>query len=162
MQGLMQQQPLMISSLLRHAARHHGGTEIVSRTTEGAIHRTDWRRAGTRARRLARALQAPRHQAARSCRHAGLERPSASRDLLRRPRHGAICHTINPRLHPDDIAYIINDAADRVLFADTSFAALIQTIAPQVTASIRAVVMLTDPANMPDIALPAGMRAALL
>ncbi len=41
------------------------------------------------------------------------------------PGMGAICHTINPRLHPDDIAYIINDAADRVLFADTSFAALI-------------------------------------
>lgn len=58
MQGLMQQQPLMIASLLRHAARHHGGTEIVSRTTEGAIHRTDWLELEQRARRLARALEA--------------------------------------------------------------------------------------------------------
>jgi fatty-acyl-CoA synthase len=158
MQGLMQQQPLMISSLLKHAARYHGGTEIVSKTVEGAIHRTTWAEQERRARRLARALtslgigQGDRVGTLAWNGHRHLDIYYAA------PGMGAICHTINPRLHPKDIAYIINHAADLVVFADTSFAGLIGTIAPNIADHVRAVVMMTEPAHMPDIALPAGMR----
>ena len=70
----------------------------------------------------------------------------------------AICHTINPRLAPDDIAYIINDAGDSVLFVDPGFAPLIGGIAAKIKDNVRAVVMMTDAAGMPALDLPGGMR----
>ncbi|PWC31943.1 long-chain-fatty-acid--CoA ligase, partial [Azospirillum sp. TSO22-1] len=70
---------------------------------------------------------------------------------------GAVCHTVNPRLFPDQIAYIISHADDRVLFADTSFAALIEGLAPRLAGCVEAVVMMTDTAHMPTLALPPGM-----
>ena len=157
MQGLMQQSPLLVSTILRHAARHHAGGEIVSKSVEGAIHRTTYAGLESRARRLARVLGrlgiAPHDRvgtlAWNGYRH--LEVYYAA------PGMGAICHTINPRLHPDDIAYIINHAGDAVLFADTSFIALLETIAPQIRDGVRAIVLMTDAANMPQLALPAGM-----
>jgi acyl-CoA synthetase (AMP-forming)/AMP-acid ligase II len=158
MLGLMQSQPLSISTLLRNAARHHADTEIVSKSVEGDIHRTSWGETERRARRLARVLAGlgvkPHDRvgtlAWNSYRH--LEVYYAA------PGMGAICHTINPRLHPDDIAYIITHAGDCVLFADTSFVGLIETVAARMADTVRAVVMMTDPANMPEVALPAGMR----
>ncbi|HSU04854.1 MAG TPA: AMP-binding protein, partial [Acetobacteraceae bacterium] len=158
MLGLMQQQPLLIASLLRHAARHHGGTDIVSKTHEGAIHSTTWAELEGRARRLARALIA--HGIAPHDRvgtlawngHRHLEIYYAA------PGMGAICHTINPRLHPDDIAYIINDAADRMLFADARFVDLLRGLAPRITGHVRAIVLLTDRAHMPELPLPDDMR----
>ena len=74
---------------------------------------------------------------------------------------GAVCHTVNPRLAPDDIVFIMNDAADGVLFADLSFAGLVEALAPRVP-GLRAVVLLCDAAEMPEIALPPGRGAALL
>jgi 3-(methylthio)propionyl---CoA ligase len=157
MQGLMQQQPLLVSTILRHAARHHAAGEIVSKTTEGTIHRTTYAALESRARRLARVLArlgiGPQDRvgtlAWNGYRH--LEVYYAA------PGMGAICHTINPRLHPDDIAYIITHAGDTVLFADTSFAALLETIAPKVEGCVRAIVLMTEAANMQALALPAGM-----
>ena len=70
----------------------------------------------------------------------------------------AICHTVNPRLHPDDITYIINHAADRVLFVDIGFAPLLNQIAPRIGDSVRDVVMLGTAAQMPEVTLPPGMR----
>ena len=70
----------------------------------------------------------------------------------------AICHTINPRLAPDDIAYIINHAGDSVLFVDPGFAPLIGAIAARIKDSVRTVVMMTDAASMPALDLPSGMR----
>jgi fatty-acyl-CoA synthase len=70
---------------------------------------------------------------------------------------GAICHTVNPRLSTDDIAFIMNDARDVLLFADTTFAAAIAAAAPNCGGSLRAVVFLCDRGGMPDIALPAGV-----
>ncbi|MBU6498180.1 MAG: long-chain-fatty-acid--CoA ligase, partial [Rhodospirillales bacterium] len=158
MLGLMQDHHLMISSIIRHAARHHARSEIVSKTVEGDIHRTDYVTLERRARRLARALQRlgvqPETRVAtlawNSFRH--LELYYAISGMQ------AVCHTINPRLSQDDIAYIVNHAADTVIFADTSFAALLAAVAPRVTASVRAVVFMTEPAHMPAIPLPAGME----
>jgi len=157
MLGLMQQQPLMISGLLTHAARHHRTGEIVSKTTEGAIHRCTYPEAEARARRLARVLQKlgvgmgdrVGTLAWNGFRH--FEAYYAASGM------GAITHTINPRLHPDDITYIINHAGDTVLFADTTFTPLLAQIAPAIKDSVRAVVLMTDEANMPALALAPGM-----
>ena len=104
MLGLMMDWPLMISSLIRHADRCHGDTEIVSRTVEGPIHRYTYRDAHTRARRLARALLrlgvAP---ASASARWPGTA-IAISSSTTRMSGMGAIIHTINPRLFHDQLA----------------------------------------------------------
>ena len=158
MLGLMHLQPLLISSLLTHAARHHADAEVVSATSLGAIEHTTWAATESRARRLVRALLGlgiKSHDrvgtlAWNDQRH--LETYYATSGMQ------AICHTINPRLAPDDIAYIINHAGDSVLFIDPGFASLIGGIAMKIKDSVRAVVMMTDAAGMPALDLPAGMR----
>ena len=158
MLGQMQHQPLLISSLLTHAARHHGGTEVVSKTEEGAVHRTTWAEVEHRARKLARVLTG---LGVGPSDRVGTLAWNGYRHLeiyYGAPGMGAICHTINPRLHPDDISYIVNHAGDSVLFVDTSFTGLIETIAPAVRDHVRAVVMLTAPEHMPALTLPPGMR----
>ncbi|MBV9539541.1 MAG: long-chain-fatty-acid--CoA ligase [Acidisphaera sp.] len=158
MLGLMQDQPLLISSIIRHAARHHGGTEVVSRSESGALSRITYRALETRCRRLARALQAlgiapaERVGTLAWCTSRHLELYYAVAGM------GSVLHTINPRLSEDDIAFIVNDAGDRVLFADLSFVKLLAGLAPRVANSVFAVVMMTDREHMPDLALPAGMR----
>jgi fatty-acyl-CoA synthase len=157
MLGLMQDHKLLISGILRHAARHHPNGAVVSKTTEGDIHRTTYREIERRARRLARALQRlgigdgerVATLAWNGYRH--LELYYAVSGM------GAVCHTINPRLSHDDIAYIVNHAQDSVIFADTTFAPILAAIAPQVRASVRAVVFMAERAHMPDIPTPEGM-----
>ncbi|MEA3195008.1 MAG: 3-(methylthio)propionyl---CoA ligase [Betaproteobacteria bacterium] len=131
MQGLMMDMPLLISGLIRHADRHHGATEIVSKTVEGGIHRYTYREAHTRARRLANALKKlgvrPYDRVAtlawNGFRHYEIYYAVAG--------SGAVIHTINPRLFPDQIAYIANHAEDKVVFYDTTFAPLIEKLKPQ-------------------------------
>ena len=155
MLGLMQSQPLLISSLITHAARHHPDAEVVSRTTEDAIHRTNYAGIERRARTLVRALM-----------RLGVQQNDRVATLAwNGHRHlelyygvsgmGAIIHTVNPRLAPDDIAHILNDAGSTILCADTTFVSLVATIAPLVP-NVRAVVMLADPAAMPEVALAPG------
>jgi fatty-acyl-CoA synthase len=159
MQGLMQRQPLLLSAVIRHAARHHPAGEVVSKLLDGSVHRTNYREIERRSRCLARALQAlDIHVGDRvatlawnSYRHLELYYAVSG--------SGVVCHTVNPRLATDDIAYIINHAADVVLFAEASFADLVRQIAPAIAASVRAVVFLTNEAGMPEVMLPAGMDA---
>ena len=158
MLGLMQTYPLTISSLLRHAARHHGGSDVVSRTNDGSIHRTTWGETERRARRLVRVLQSLDIGAGDRVGTLAWNDYRHLEVYYAAPGMQAICHTINPRLHPDDITYIIHHAADRALFVDVSFAGLIRQIAPRIADSVRDVVMLTGASEMPDVALPAGMR----
>ncbi|HTB43586.1 MAG TPA: long-chain-fatty-acid--CoA ligase [Acetobacteraceae bacterium] len=156
--GLMQNYPLMISSLLTHAARHHGSGDVVSRTHEGSIHHTTWGETERRARRLARVLQ---RLGVGDGDRVGTLAWNDYRHLevyYAAPGMQAICHTVNPRLHPDDVTYIINHAADRVLFVDIGFAPLLNQIAPRVGDSVRDVVMLGTPAQMPEVTLAPGMR----
>jgi acyl-CoA synthetase (AMP-forming)/AMP-acid ligase II len=158
MLGLMQAQPMMISRLLTHAARHHASGEVVSRTHDGSIHRTNWGETERRARRLARVLQ---RLGIGDGDRVGTLAWNDYRHLevyYAAPGMQAICHTINPRLHPDDIAYIINHAADRVLFVDIGFAPLLNQIAPRIGDSVRDVVMLGNAAQMPEVTLAPGMR----
>ena len=154
MLGLMQQRPLLISSLLAHAARHHAGAEVVSATGEGGMHHTTWGETERRARRLVRALQGlgvkPQDRVGTLAwnDHRHLEIYYATSGME------AICHTINPRLSADDIAYIINHAGDSVLCVDPGFAALIGSIAGKDQGE-RARRRGDDrPASMPALELP--------
>jgi fatty-acyl-CoA synthase len=158
MLGLMQQHPLLISSILTHAARHHASGAVISRTHEGAIHRYTWADAERRARRLVRVLQRlgiGAHDRVGTLAWNGYRHLEV---YYAAPGMGAVCHTINPRLHPDDIAYIVDHAADTVLFADVSFAPLVSSIAPKIKDCVRTVVMMTDAAHMPEVPLAPGMK----
>jgi fatty-acyl-CoA synthase len=153
MQGLMMDMPLLISELIRHADRHHGSTEIVSRTVEGPIHRYDYREAHARARRLANALKklgVAMHDrvatlAWNGYRHFEIYYAAAG--------SGAVIHTINPRLFPDQIAYIANHAGDKVVFFDLTFAPLLEKLAPRLE-SVRHFIAMTDRAHMPKTGIP--------
>jgi fatty-acyl-CoA synthase len=153
MQGLMMDMPLLISDLIRHADRHHGSTEIVSRTVEGGMHRYSYRDAHARARRLANALKrlgVGMHErvatlAWNGYRHFEIYYAVAG--------SGAVIHTINPRLFPDQIAYIANHAEDKVVFFDLTFAPLVEKLAPQMK-SVRHFVAMTDRAHMPKERIP--------
>ena len=148
MQGLMMDMPLLVSGLIRHADRFHGGTEIVSKTTEGAIHRYGWRDVHRRARKVANALK-----------RLGVGMQDRVGTLAwNNYRHlevyygvagsGAVIHTINPRLFPDQIIYIANHAEDKVIFFDTTFAPLVEKLAPQLK-TVKHWVAMTDRAHTP-------------
>jgi fatty-acyl-CoA synthase len=131
MQGLMMDMPLLISSLIEHADRHHGDTEIVSKTVEdGSTHRYTYREAHKRARRLAKALKAlgvAMHDrvgtlAWNGYRHFEIYYAAAG--------SGCVIHTINPRLFPEQIGYIANHAEDKVIFFDVNLAPLVEKLAP--------------------------------
>jgi fatty-acyl-CoA synthase len=154
MNGQMQPQQLLISSLLVHAERHHGEREIVSRRVEGDIHRTTYKALAARSRRLAKALAALEVEAGdrvatlawNGYRHMELYYAVSG--------SGAVLHTINPRLHPDQILYIADHAEDQVLFFDLSFLPLIQAVARRAR-TIRHFVAMTDRAHMPSDAVAA-------
>jgi acyl-CoA synthetase (AMP-forming)/AMP-acid ligase II len=157
MLGLMQDHNLLISSIILHAARHHGEAMVVSKTVEGDLHRMNYVELERRSRRLARALI--RFGISPGDRVATLAWNSGRHLELYYGVSGmqAVCHTINPRLSPADIGYIVNHAGDVLLFADTTFAPLVAACAPAMRGSVRAVVFMTERAHMPDIALPEGM-----
>jgi fatty-acyl-CoA synthase len=148
MLGLMQDVPLLISSLIKHADRHHGDVEIVSRRVEGDVHRTNYRELHARARRLANALEAlgvsvcdrVATLAWNGYRHMELYYAVAGR--------GAVMHTINPRLPADQIAWITQHAEDTLLFFDLSFLPIVEKIAA-CCPGIKAFVAMTDAAHMP-------------
>ncbi len=153
--GLIMDQPLLISSLLTHAARNHGDTEIVSRTIEGGIHRYTYAAAEVRARKLAQAL-------ARMGVESGDRVASLAWNCFRHfelyfatSGSGAVMHTVNPRLFPDQIAYIINHAEDKLLFVDLTFVPLLEKLAPACR-TLKGIVVMTDRAHMPA-ALPAAL-----
>ena len=144
----MMEQPLLISSLLVHAERHHGEREIVSRRVEGDIHRSNYRELARRTRQLAKALLA-----------LGLQSGDIAASLAWNGyRHlelyygvsgsGRVLHTLNPRLHPEQIAWIARHAQDKVLFFDLSFVALVEAIAPLLE-SVEHFVLLAGREHMP-------------
>lgn len=148
MLGKMMNRPLLISSLLTHAEKHHGEQQVVSRRVEGDIHRYTYRDMAARTRRLANALAAQGMQpgdriatlAWNGYRHLELYYAVSG--------SGAVVHTINPRLHPDQITWIANHAEDKILFFDLTFLPIVEQIA-QHTDSVRAFVAMTDRDNMP-------------
>jgi fatty-acyl-CoA synthase len=125
----MQSQPLLISSLITHAERHHPTGEIVSRRVEGDLHRTHWAEIARRSRQVANAVD-------------GLHLAFGDRVATlawNGYRHlelyfgvsgtGRVLHTLNPRLHPEQLAWIVNHADDRAICFDMSFLPLVQAVA---------------------------------
>ena len=148
--GLMMDRPLLISGVLEHAAAQHARQQVVSRETHGPLHRSTYAEVARRARQLANALQA-----------LGLEPGHAVASIAwNNHRHleayygvsgsGLIMHTCNPRLHPQQLIYILNHAEDRVVLFDSTFAPLIQGIAPHCP-QVKAWVCLSDAAHTPQI-----------
>ncbi|MGB8338779.1 MAG: 3-(methylthio)propionyl-CoA ligase [Burkholderiales bacterium] len=148
MNGLMMNQALTISSLIVHAAKYHGDTEIVSRQIEGGIHRYTYAEAHRRAKKLANALA-----------RLGIKQSDRIGSLAWNGfRHfelyygvsgiGAIMHTINPRLFPEQIAYIVGHAEDQYIFFDINLAPLIDGVSAHCK-NVKGWVAMTDRAHMP-------------
>lgn len=131
MLGQMMTKPLLISSLISHAARYHGGTEIVSVETAGGIARTNWQSVEGRARRLASALKKFGVSASGRCATIAWNNYRHLEIYFGVAGGGMVCHTINPRLFPEQMAYIVNHAEDEVLFFDKTFLPLVAKLKDQ-------------------------------
>jgi acyl-CoA synthetase (AMP-forming)/AMP-acid ligase II len=153
MKGLMQDYPLLISSLISFADLYHGEAEIVSRTLEGPIHRYSYRDAHLRSKQVAKALHS-----------LGVTSGDRIATLAWNGyRHlelyfgvsgmGAVLHTINPRLFPEQIVYIANHAEDSFLFLDLSFVPLVESITRELS-TVKGFIIMTDEAHMPTTLLP--------
>ncbi|MEQ1756280.1 MAG: long-chain-fatty-acid--CoA ligase [Micropepsaceae bacterium] len=150
--GSMQDWPLVVPRILDHAARFHGEREIVTRSIEGPIVRSNYSQIHSGARKVAKALL--RHGVKLGDRVATLAWNSG--------QHlevwygimgiGAICHTVNPRLFPEQIAYIVNHAEDRVIFVDLTFVPILEKLGKQIDC-VEMFVVLTDNKNMPQTSL---------
>jgi fatty-acyl-CoA synthase len=153
MHGLMMDMPLLISSIAEHAEKFHGDREIVSVTMDNPRHRYTIREAVSRARKLANALD-----------NLGLGRGDRVATIAWNDyRHleiyygvsgaGYVCHTINPRLFPEQLIFIINHAEDRWIFTDLMFVPLLEKLLPHI-ANVEGFVVMTDEAHMPETSLP--------
>jgi fatty-acyl-CoA synthase len=150
MLGLMQDWPLLVHKIIDHAAQYHGDREVVTRSVEGPIVRTNYRTIASRARRLAQALV---KAGVKSGDRVGTLAWNSGRHLecwYGITGTGGVYHTLNPRLHPDQIAWIMNHAEDKVLFFDTSFAPILEAIAPKLKKT-KLFVAMTDAAHLPEI-----------
>ncbi len=153
MLGLMQDWPLLVHKIIDHAATYHGTREVVTRSVEGPIVRSNYAQIARRSRKVASALE-------------GLGIALGDRVATmawNTQRHietwygitgiGAVYHTLNPRLFPDQIVYIANHAEDRVLFFDITFAKLVEELAPRLK-TVKHYICLTDAANLPKANIP--------
>jgi len=149
MKGLMQDWPLLVHTILDHASRWHGEREVVSRSVEGPIHRTNYRTLDRRARMLASAC----------VRELGLREGDIVASMAWNGyRHlelwyglmslGAVVHTLNPRLFADQLVYIVNHAEDRWVFVDLTFVPILEAIAAKLP-TVKGYVVMTDEAHMP-------------
>jgi fatty-acyl-CoA synthase len=148
--GLMMEFPLLLSSVIEHAAAQYGNVEVVSRETHGPLFRYTFAQAASRSRKLANALAA-----------LGLRQGHAVGSIAwNNHRHleayyavsgsGMVMHTCNPRLHPEQLIYIINHAEDRVVLFDATFAPLVKSVAAHCP-SVHTWVCLSDSANKVSI-----------
>ncbi|HUH85250.1 MAG TPA: 3-(methylthio)propionyl-CoA ligase [Stellaceae bacterium] len=156
MRGLMMDRPLLIGALIRYAAEYHGDTEIVTRTTEGPIHRYNYVEAERRAKQLAKAMM-----------RLGVGMGDRVATIAwNNHRHyelyfgvsgiGAVCHTINPRLFADQLRYIVNHADDKLLFLDLTFVPIAEKMAPE-WPGVGHYVIMTDRAHMPETSLKGAL-----
>ena len=152
MQGQMMDQPLLVSSLIRHAEQTHPNSEIVSRRCEGDIHRYTMADAARRSRQVANLLSQLDIKlgdrvatlAWNNYRHFELYFGVSG--------YGAILHTINPRLFADQLTYIINHAEDEYIFVDLTFVPLLESIAADIT-GVKGFIILCDQEAMPETCL---------
>ena len=149
MLGNLQANPINLISILQHAAKWHGSQEVVSNTVEGGLHRQTYAETMRRTTKLAARLQEK----------GVVEGDRIATLAWNTNRHleawyaisgiGAICHTVNPRLFPDQIEFIVNHAKDKVLLVDLTFVDLVKSLLPKLP-SVKAVIIMTDKEHMPD------------
>ena len=154
MQGLMQHHPLMISGVIEFAATYHADTEVVSRRVEGDIHRTNYANVNRRAKQIANALDAMK--IARSARVGTLAWNGYRHFELYYGVSGSgrVLHTVNPRLHPDQLAWIVNHAEDEVFAFDMTFLPLVKAVAAKLT-TVKHFIALCDADKLPtDSGIP--------
>jgi fatty-acyl-CoA synthase len=153
MKGLMMETQLLISSIAQHAEKFHGDREVVSVTADNPRHRYTIREAMARARQLANALA-----------RLGVKQGDRVASLAWNDyRHlevyygvsgsGFVCHTINPRLFPEQIIYIVNHAEDRFICVDAMFVPLLEAVADKIP-NVEGFIVMTDEAHMPETSLP--------
>ena len=153
MKGLMQDWPLLVHTIIDHAALYHGDREIVTRAVEGTgLRRTTYGKVHARARQVANALAS-----------LGIGRGDVVATMAwNTDRHleawygimglGAVCHTLNPRLFAEQLVYIANHAEDKVIFVDLTFVPIIEAIADKLT-HVRHVIVMCDESAMPETKL---------
>ena len=147
MLGLMQDHPLLISSIFDHAVNGYGNQDIVSNSIEGGIHKYNYSQWGLRTKKLANAFKSLNLRqgdkvgtlAWNGYRHLEIYYASSS--------SGLICHTVNPRLHPDQIAYIVNHAEDKVLCVDLNILPLVEKASIHFK-TVKTLIVMTDNLNM--------------
>ncbi|RFC68817.1 MULTISPECIES: long-chain-fatty-acid--CoA ligase [Mesorhizobium] len=152
MLGLMQKWPLLCHKVLDYAAANHAAREVVSRSVEGPIVSTTFANIHERALKVSELLDREGYKegdriatlAWNTARH--LEAWYGIMGI------GAVYHTLNPRLFPDQIAWIMNHAEDRALFVDLTFMPIVEKIAPSVK-SLKKIIVLTDKAHLPETKL---------
>ena len=145
--GLMQDHPLLISTIFEHATKNYSKQEIVSNTVEGGIHRYTYLEWGKRTKKLANAFKSFHLKesdrvgtlAWNGYRHLEIYYATSS--------SGLVCHTINPRLHPDQVSYIVNHAKDKVLCVDLNILPLVEK-ASENFKTVQAIIVMTDNKNM--------------
>lgn len=126
--GKMMYQPLLISQLIDHADRYHGGTEIVSVETVGGTTLTNWSEVAANARKLASALSSLGLKLGARCGTIAWNNRRHLEIYFGASGGGFVCHTLNPRLHPEQVVYVANDAEDEVLFFDRTFLPVVQQL----------------------------------
>ena len=147
MLGLMQDHPLLISSIFDHAVNGYGNQDVVSNSIEGGIHKYNYSQWGLRTKKLANAFKSLNLRqgdkvgtlAWNGYRHLEIYYASSS--------SGLICHTVNPRLHPDQIAYIVNHAEDKVLCVDLNILPLVEKASIHFK-TVKTLIVMTDNLNM--------------
>ena len=157
MQGLMQDWPLTVDRVIDHAAHSHAHGEIVTRSVEGPIVRTTYGELHGRAKRLSSALLALGVQPGDRLGTVAWNTARHMEVWYGVMGIGAICHTLNPRLLPSQLAWMADHAGDRILFADACFAPLLPVILAG-AAGVEHVVWLTDEAHRPDLETPATVK----
>lgn len=151
--GCMQDDQLLISSILDYAAENHPDREVVSKLSDGTVHRYGYSEVRSRAKRLAQALL-----------RMGIHAPDRVATVASNSfRHlecfygvsgiGAVVHTINPRLFGEQIKYIASHAEDRILIVDPGYVDLLETLVPELPA-VEACIILCDESSMPATTLP--------
>ena len=148
MEGLMQDWPLVVPTILDHAARVHGRTEVVTRLLEGPIHRTNYKEIHSRARRVAKALVKLGIKSGDRVGTSGWNTYRHIEAWYGIMGAGAVYHTVNPRLFTEQISYIVNHAEDRLIFLDTSFVPLFEGLQDSLK-SVEGYIVMTDRAHMP-------------
>ncbi|MFL1463659.1 long-chain-fatty-acid--CoA ligase [Roseococcus sp. DSY-14] len=144
LRGLMQEHPLLVSSILAHAAKHHAGSRIVAATPEGGRERTTWPGIEHAAKRIAQALGRRGVQQGERIATLGWNCQHHLALYYAVSGMGAVLHTVNPRLFADQVAFILEDAQDTHLFVDPSVLPALTAVADRLPKSLRAVVLMRD------------------